>query len=493
MPALALLLAACGAPSVEAPDTPDDLAARAPMTVVALAPTVAENERPGTGEWRITDDARNNEIVGYASATSINRGETIDFYVSTGDAMYTLDLFRMGWYGGLGGRRMLATQTLVGDQQATCPTDKDTRMVQCRWHKSYTLNVPSNADHSQWASGYYLAKLTGSGSGKQSYIMFVVRDDSRPSDILMQAGVTTYQAYNAWGGTSLYSKPRAVKVSFDRPYERGAGAGDFFYWEYGMVRFLEREGYDVTYSTNIDTHLHKPASAHRLFLVAGHDEYWTWEMRNHVKAARDAGMNLAFFAANIGYWQIRLEDGPEGAPDRVQVCYKHPKPYRDPYAAHTDSTRYLTTTMFRRGPVNRPESKLVGVMHQDGDPADTDYAVVDPESWVFAKTGFVKGDLLKGVVGYETDAIAKTSPANVHVVAHADFIVPQKKKQVVKTADAVTYVADSGATVFAAGTLQWSWGLDRLGEQLPYHPNRSSEAVMQVTRNVLEHAGVKPY
>jgi hypothetical protein len=488
MPALAFLLAACGAPSVPEPDTPDDLAVRAPMAVVAVAPTTAENARAGTSDWRLSDEAKNNEIAGYASATSINRGESIDFFVNTTDAMFRLDIFRMGWYSGLGGRRMLATQTLAGEVQAACPPQKDTRMIQCRWHKSYTLSVPNDPDHSQWMSGYYVAKLTGS-SGKQSYIIFVVRDDTRPSEVLMQAGVTTYQAYNSWGGTSLYSTPRAVKVAFDRPYARGAGTGDFFYWEYGMVRFLEREGYDVTYSTNIDTHLHRPGSPHRLFLVAGHDEYWTWEMRNHVKGARDAGMNLAFFAANIGYWQIRLEDGPDGAPNRVQVCYKHPKPYRDPYAAHTDNTRFLTTTMFRRAPVHRPEARLVGVMHQDGDPADTDYQVADPNSWVFAKTGVARGDLLKGVVGYETDAVAKSSPANVHVVAHAEFMVPHKKTQIKKTADAVTYVADSGAAVFAAGSLQWSWGLDQPGETLPFHPNRSSEAVMQVTRNVLAHAG----
>lgn len=494
-PALAMLLAACGAPTVPEPNTADDLAPKAAMTSVVAAPTSAENARPGTSEWQLTDEAKNNEIAGYASATSINRGEAIDFYVSTGDAMYTLDLFRMGWYGGPGGRRMLATQTLVGEKQAACPVDKDTRMVQCRWHKSYTLHVPDDPDHSQWTSGYYLAKLTGTCSGKQSYITFVVRDDARPSEVLMQAAVTTYQAYNPWGGTSLYSKkPRAVKVSFDRPYAHGAGAGYFFFWEYGMVRFLEREGYDVTYSTNIDTHMHRPASAHKLFLVAGHDEYWTWEMRDHIERARDSGMSLAFFAANIAFWQIRMEDGPDGAPNRVQVCYKHPKPNRDPYATHTDNTRFLTTTMFRRSPVNRPESTLIGVMFQDGEPTDTDFQVVDPDSWVFANTGLVKGDSLKGMVGYETDAVATTSPANVHVIAHADFMVPRTKKHLMrKTADAVTYVADSGATVFAGGSMQWSWGLDQPGEVLPFHPNRSSEAVMQITRNVINRSGAKPH
>jgi hypothetical protein len=260
-----------------------------------------------------------------------------------------------------------------------------------------------------------------------------------------------------------------------------------------MLRFLEREGYDVTYSTNIDTHMHRPASEHKLFLVAGHDEYWSWEMRDHVEAARDSGMNIAFFAANISYWQIRLEDGPDGAPNRVQVCYKHPKPYKDPYAAHTDSTRFFTTTYFRRSPVRRPESKLVGVMHQDGDPADADYKIVDPDSWVFEKTGLKTGDVLKGVVGYETDAIARTSPANVHVVAHSEFMVPKKKGVELKTADAVTYIADSGATVFGAGSLQWAWGLDQPGEVLPFHPNRSSEAVMQITRNVINRSGAKPH
>src|SRR5262249_47364951 len=155
-------------------------------------------------------------------------------------------------------------------------------------------------------------------------IYFVVRDDLKRSDLLFQTSVTTYQAYNNWSDFSLYTEPQASQVSFDRPYSRGNGSGDFLFWEYSLMRFLEREGYDVTYTTNLDTHLRGDLlKDHKAFLSVGHDEYWTWEMRNNVEAARDAGVHLGFFGANICYWQIRLEaSGCTGDANRVIVGYK---------------------------------------------------------------------------------------------------------------------------------------------------------------------------
>src|SRR5205807_1234894 len=128
--------------------------------------------------------------------------------------------------------------------------------VECRWTNPYVLAIPSTpGDPTDWASGVYLAKLTTGVSGKQSYIIFAVRDDARPSSYLFQSSVTTFQAYNSWGGKSLYdfssTGGRAFKVSFNRPYDDGAGTGNFVNgvsgWEHNMLRFLEREGYDVAY------------------------------------------------------------------------------------------------------------------------------------------------------------------------------------------------------------------------------------------------------
>jgi len=117
--------------------------------------------------------------------------------------------------------------------------DPTTGIVECHWTNPYTLTIPNSSDPTDWTSGVYVAKLTAASSGKQSYIIFVVRDDARYSDFLYQMSVSTYQAYNNWGGKSLYGwnspSGAAVKVSFDRPYAMGnqaisapaVGSGEF--------------------------------------------------------------------------------------------------------------------------------------------------------------------------------------------------------------------------------------------------------------------------
>src|SRR5262249_22807479 len=145
--------------------------------------------------------------------------------------------------------------------------DPTTNLIECQWTNPYTLTIPST-----WVSGVYLVKLTALSSGKQSYIVFVVRQDSRNSAILFNSSVTTYQAYNNWpgpsaNGHSLYTfnsagSIAAYKVSFNRPYYKDpdstyiAGVGSMYYlrWEYNMVRWLEMSGYDVAYCTDIDVH-----------------------------------------------------------------------------------------------------------------------------------------------------------------------------------------------------------------------------------------------
>src|SRR5438105_15702240 len=184
----------------------------------------------------------------------------------------------MGWYGGAGARQVMGAVMRAGVKQTIPTPDPVMGLVECHWTNPYTLTIPNNtSDPTDWMSGIYLAKLTAGTSGKQSYIIFVVRDDARTSDLLFQSSVTTYQAYNSWGGRSLYYSDNGVrpcKVSFNRPYTlgpqptsaAGVGAGEFLTnlqpdyeteaggWEYNMVRFLEREGYDVSYCTDLDTH-----------------------------------------------------------------------------------------------------------------------------------------------------------------------------------------------------------------------------------------------
>jgi hypothetical protein len=197
-----------------------------------------ENERPGTRIWQLTNPAEYGEIEGYASLTSVNRGGEIKLFVNTSEPSYTIDVYRMGWYGGAGARLVVSHIQRPGVRQPIPDPDAETGLIECNWSDPYIVTTTNPADPTDWLSGVYLAKLTTVG-GKQSYIIFVVREDERPSDYLFQSSATTFQAYNNWGGKSLYqfnSVGRAArKVSFNRPYAPsenpvaafGSGAGEF--------------------------------------------------------------------------------------------------------------------------------------------------------------------------------------------------------------------------------------------------------------------------
>jgi hypothetical protein len=220
-------------------------------------------------------------------------------------------------------------------------------------------------------------------------VPFIVRaPPTRHAQMLVQVPVNTWQAYNPWGGKSLYpfnstDLAPAQRVSFDRPLAFTAQGP--FDWEYNLVRFLEREGYDVSYQTDLDTDAHPESLLeHRLVIVAGHGEYWTKEMRDAFNAARTAGTNLAFTGSNADYWQVRYENNR-----RTIVGYKglRPRSRAEPGAPNRP-LRELTPP--------RPECALMGVMflrlreHQSG-PVDytvTNTASTDP--W-FRNTGFNRG------------------------------------------------------------------------------------------------------
>lgn len=315
-----------------------------------------ENLQAGTTAWQLTNPANNRQIEGYASLTSVLAGGDIDLFVNTKDSTYSLTVYRMGWYGGKGGRKVLGPVTLNGVQQVTPSADPTTLLIECHWTNPYTIHVPTS-----WVSGIYLVKLHGNTSGDESYITFTVRD-TRSAAIVFQQSVTTYEAYNPWPGwdktlgyvgASLYGYQtnfrQATQVSFNRPYGRGildstlkgVGAGDFLThdyspsypdpnanlaiavggasaWEFGMVRWLEHHAYDVTYITNVDTE----EDVNRLlrgkaFLSVGHDEYWSEQMKTNVVAARDQGVNLGFFSGNYVYWPITLLPDSNGRENRT--------------------------------------------------------------------------------------------------------------------------------------------------------------------------------
>jgi hypothetical protein len=457
------------------------LAAAAPVARGAN-PIQAENALPGSPEWTI-GEVRPPAIEGYASEVSVLAGETVHLHVSTSPAeRYRVQVYRLGWYGGAGARLVACLPGCGADEAGAAEPvpgpDPATGEVRAGWPVTDTLTVGA-----EWTTGYYVARLvltTGRSAGRSQTIFLVVRDPpSRRSAIVVQVPVNTWQAYNNWGGKSLYGLNStggiaANRVSFDRPYAPLNQSP--FVWEIQLVRFLEREGYDVSYQTDVDTS-RDPASLlrHRLAIVAGHDEYWTKEMRDAFDAARDSGTNLAFTGANDGYWQVRYEDG-----ERTLVGYKsQADPIADPA---------LKTVLFRELVPPRFECALEGVQHQGGmrtsRDGPVDYAV-DPAAlgapW-FAGTGFEATSVLADLVGREWDSIPSYLP---EACVHPGLTVYFHHEGPPANADAVGYVAPSGARVFAAGSLQFSWGLDDFGLTSMGHAQPADPRLQQFVRNML--------
>jgi hypothetical protein len=463
---------------------------------VRAADSVAiENAKPGTTAWQLTNPASmfgvNStnpadyavaEIQGYASKASLNQGGSIDFFVRTINTnSYTLAIYRIGWYGGAGGRLMFGPVTLPGVVQPMPPAPvfqpAGSGLVECNWTSVLSMTIPVD-----WVSGVYLVKLSLSSPAAESYIVFVVRDDARPSAILVQSEVATYQAYNEWGGSSLYSIANGAKtgykVSFNRPYWRNFGAGDFVSlngnpgYEINLVRWLESQGYDVTYATDIDTHENPTLlSTHQVFIVNAHSEYWSWNMRDAVENGRDAGTNLMFLGANGAYWQVRFEASTAGVPDRTVVGYKE-LASMDPVA-----DRRLVTTLWRN---IRPEGPMMGVEYNDAsDVTPSDMIVTNASHWLFTGAGVTNGSIFPNVLGYETDSLSALAPPGTTVLAHSPF--PKGAPQV--NADMTIYTAASGANVLAAGTVEWVTGLDGFAASRGVVPG-----VQKVTANFLARA-----
>jgi hypothetical protein len=475
-------------------------------TIIAL-----ENQQAGTADWQLTRPALNQEIEGYASLTSVNRGSPINLFVNTTNSAFNLEVFRIGWYGGAGGRRMLGPVQLTGCSQSIPPMELPTRLVECNWTNPYTLQIPGTpSDPTNWPSGVYVAKLTGGDDGKQSYIIFAVRDDTRPADLLAQMSFNTYHAYNNWGGASLYdfNSPggRASKVSFNRPFalvsqnsSSWVGAGEFFGshielgWECNLVRWLEREGYDVSYCSSVDTHSTTNLLwSHKCFISMGHDEYWSYPMRWNVGGARDRGVNLVFFSSNTCYRQVRYEPSTlDSTPNRTLVCYKS---FADP--VYYTSSNYLTTVNFRDPPVNDNEASLLGVSF---DYIITgDMVVGDPTDWIFTNTGVAARQRLPGLLGNEVDGTNSSSPAGIQVAFASPYVhsagnagpeadATGSNSTAVAYSQATSYVAPSGATVFASGSMEWNFALDDLPSNLPVESFQNPVA-QQITRNIFARA-----
>jgi len=414
---------------------------------------VAENLVPGTLDWVMSATRR---ISGYSDRVSAVHGDMVTLFVDPPPVPYRVELYRIGYYGGLGGRLVWRSSTFSGGNSQPPPTvSPDTFMVECQWQPTTKVTIDPS-----WPPGAYLFKLTGTDKGATAgYIPLCVRDDDTTAAFAIMHSVTTWQAYNAYGGRSLYVGPGTVRigetgssnrsrvVSFDRPYDqRGWGAPDFMGNEFPLVFLAEKLGLDVTYTTDIDLH-QRPGdlARHRCLFSLGHDEYWSSAMRDGASQAVAGGMNLAFLGANAVYRHIRLEPSPLGE-DRHQVCYKTDLASEDPLSG-TDPAE--VTFNWPDGPVPRPEQELVGSQYADVD-AKADMVVADAGAWIFDRTGLSTGQHLAHVVQgeYDSHEPGLSGPGNVTVLAHS----PVANRGPGRFSDMTYYTAPGGGGVLATGS-----------------------------------------
>ncbi|KWV59592.1 Mo-co oxidoreductase dimerization domain protein [Rhizobium altiplani] len=527
-------------------DAPATLAATASTTTVVAvtAPVTAtptlniialENLKQGNprSEWGLDGDG-GGTIQGFATEISTNIGQTVDFKIATDSTHYRIDIYRLGYYGGDGARKVASIdKSLTTAQIQPHPiVDMSLGLIDCgNWSVSASWEIPADA-----VSGVYIAKLVREdGVEDASIIPFVVRDDASTSDIVFQTSDTTWQAYNAWGGASLYygevpvdpadmigylppncscgltAIGRASAISYNRPIITNTspigGTWDYIFGaEHSAIQWLEQNGYDVSYISGVDASRNGNLLLnHQAYLSVGHDEYWSGEQRANVEAARDSGVNLAFWSGNECYWKVRWESSIDGNGQayRTMVCYK------ETWGTSTDPSDVGTGTWRDpryADPGQEPENSLTGTMFTvDSYRADTISIPYDYSNLRFWRNTDVANlqpgetyNLVQNLLGYEWDSDVENGfrPDGLINLSLSSVAVSTYLRDYGMTVgDAVVdhsltmYRAESGALVFSAGTVFWSWGLNdqHEGTYTPTDPN-----VQQAMVNMFADMGIQP-
>ena len=413
-------------------------------------------------------------IEGYLTKISVVPGQTVEVRINVPSAdTYRLRVFRLDGSTN-GGTEVGCRPTCGADRrgvpQPAATTDPVTNEIRAPWTTTDKLRVGA-----RWPSGYYAVQFvltSGPQAGSGAWAPLIVKRaiKRQPAKILLEIPMSTAAAYNEWGGLSAYSGgPWSEVVSLDRPFLNGLLGG-----EYGLLRFLMRNGFEFDVQTDLDTAA-KPESLLRydLVLVGGHDEYWTQSTSDAFYEAKKQGVHLGFFGANIGYWRTRLENG-----GRSIAIYKHG--VRDPLGV----TGYYRDT--------HPECQLLGVQHQAGaldwqPGAYTVHPAGAAHKWMRG-TGLKAGHELPGLVSVEVDTmpywqelIGETCPSRpVTTLFHRDM-----GGETLGNAHAVTYVARSGARIFSAGSLEFVNGIDDISARMSGGPSFVDRRVQKFVLNML--------
>jgi hypothetical protein len=456
-----------------------------------------ENAKAGTTDWQLSyikfdakTKLRQSLIEGYCTRMSVKAGEKIGFCVSTNPASpFTIDLYRLGYYGSAGGRHVQTLGPFEGKSQPV-PDVGAKRLRECRWEPCVTIDIPAD-----WPSGVYLGKLSAAKHRYQSAVVFIVRDD-RPADILFQCSTNTWQAYNKWPDTySLYDNDRpdkkplvsGVQVSFDRPFAKypqvtdnplSLGTGEFLLFEFPFAYWLEQHGYDVTYCANEDVHNSIDTITRcKAFLSVGHDEYWSRQQFDHCLEAVNRGVNFGFFSGNSCCFVTPFSPSSDGKPNRIierRGRYGGMQPVEEKWMADLPDD----------GP---NEATLIGARTVIPFNGSGDWICTKPDHWVFAGTGMKKGDRIRGLVGWEHHGDPAKIPG-LEVVAAGKTLTGGDAES---HYEATIYPGPNGNTVFNAATIFWCQGLSSPpGHWLPFvhngRPQGPDRRVQRMTRNLLK-------
>jgi len=505
-----------------------NLLTMAPPPLVRLVRGLLRRKRLSV--WHKTAQSeREQRVWGYVDKHSIDPGSGFQLMLSAapGSCVVSgrIEIYRIGYYGGEDRQRVWVSDPIqvepysaIRDGIVSDLLDNTSGALGPNWSPSIIITETHN-----WQSGYYSIDFVEASSSRDSDIAFIVVTDlSRSGDVLVKLATATYQAYNTWGGHSLYdwgaqspfdddrTRPRGHMVSFDRPTP-----SEFYEWEYYFVLWLEKlaseERFSVSYATNFDLDTHDSfTSNYKLFVSVGHDEYWAKEEfdRTYDRIFHQGG-NTLFLGANTAYWQVRYVNvnDPDNEGGRQLVCYKS---LVDPIADRVSVDPELQVTARFRDGARLPETMLLGSAYQsnfkDRYQMEPRYAyyVENADHPLFEGTGYKKGDFVGEIIGHEWDnrdpEVEYPSPGE-SIVEDASRLwnenrsridsIPLDQIQVLFVgypidlfgregrAEGVYFESPAGAKVFNAGTIRWSWGLGKEGY--------TQEKFQRFNRNLVLH------
>jgi hypothetical protein len=443
----------------------------------------AENAKTGTPGWQIQPASFNPAFLSaYSGKDSYACGELVYLRVDAASSPFIgAEVYRMGYYGGIGARKIWSTEgsALGGKQPAPVivqgsVSSQPQNMVDA---SSWSLNLGIRVD-GNYTPGTYLVKITDR-VGHYTYVPFTVRDDTGTKhSMLLQQASTTWQAYNKYGGRSFYTVPGSARLTFNRPYLEGQGSGQYLSLEYGLVYWLEKNNYDVTYWTDMDLHA-RPAEVNArtsALVLPAHDEYYSPQMRAGVIDTINDGVNLVSFGANQMYRQIR----PNTAGSQFEV-----------YERWTD---WPASTTWRYRGRSYHEQAILGAEYG----CRSNGTVTTDTNWVWS--GVAPGTRLEGFVNGESDWMHPSSqapiPAGTTILntSPLDFCAISSEP---RRMDIVARTDASGARVFGGSTFAYScfliascptnWNVGSPQQPLVVS-NDDSVAVGKVVANVLSWA-----